>query len=249
MDKQMKKIYPDIVAYKGLYNAINGALKNIGSTISSKMGENFFCYATIRHKNRMSQISIAKNERIFIVDLWCDGVCYGIWSLYDLDEVATFLKYTIEMQLSVWKVKELLPWFDSKVGRIHEDCGGAASEVENQWNNLRKWLSEENAHLQHLIPCVELAKKFKELAVLFPYTSHNNLCFSLTTGYPFLTVGPKITAWKDFFEVRFDDENYKKVYAESELEEYLKENIVSYGIARQGVDETPLDKSKDMFLS
>ncbi len=235
-NKFLSDFYQDIIDFGGLDHAINEALKNVGSNLKAAPSVEWPFFSYIEYKERFSQIMLAKNERLYSVDLWCEGICYGSWWLKDLIQVAAFIKYSIELQLSVKELRKLFTWFDSEKGKLHEK--GAKKETKQGWKDKINWLEKETTTLKYLLPCVKIAKGFKELAVLFPYTSMNTLCFSLTTGFPYVTIGPQITAWEEYIEVKFGENEYKKLYSTKELKEYMKQNIVSYGIARQGTADS-----------
>ena len=238
--KLRSDLYQDIIDLGGLDNAVNDALKSVGSkleTVSSIAWP--FAYSRIEHGERFSQIELAANERKFSADLWCDGIRYGGWWFNDLPQVADFIKCSVESQLSVTEMQKIFAWFDSKEGILHEK--GAKKETEQQWKDIIIWLKKQNGFLKYLFPCVKTAKGIAELVVLFPYTSLNTLCFSLTTGFPYFTVGPRITACEEYTEIRFGESKSKKIYSTKELKNYIKQNIVYYGVARQGTAKSITD--------
>ena len=225
-------LYQDIVNIGGLSNAVNEALKIVDSSLEAKSNAELPNYLQIKHKERSSQIMMAANERLFSVDLWNEGVRYGGWWFEDMIQAANFIKHSVELQLSVNEMKMAYSWFESETGELHEK--GAEQETEQQWNEIIAWLENEKTVMRHLLQCVKISREIAQLAVLFPYTSHNTLCFSLTTGFPYLTVGPKITAWEEYTEVTFNEIETKKFNSAIELKKYIKQNITCYGIAKQG---------------
>lgn len=235
--KLSSDFYQDIINLGGLNNAITEALKSVGSKLEADSNVELpFSYSRIEHKERSSQIMLAANERLFSVDLWCDGIRYGNWWFKDLAQVANFIKHSIELQLSVKEMRKIFTWFDSKTWELHEK--GAKKETEQQWKDIIIWLGKEKAAMSYLLPCVKVAKEIAELAVLFPYTSMNTLCFSLTTGFPYLTIGPQITALEEYIEIKFGENELKKIYSTKELKKHIKQNIMYYGIARQGTADS-----------
>ena len=223
-------LYQDIVNIGGLNNAVNEALKIVDSSLEAK--SELPNYSQIKHKERSSQIMMAANKRLFSVDLWNEGVRYGGWWFEDLIQAANFIKHSVEMQLSVNEMKMVFTWFDSETGELHEK--GAEQETEQQWKKIIAWLENEETLMRNLLQYVKISKEVAQLVVLFPYTSHNTLCFSLTTGFPYLTVGPKITAWEEYAEVTFSEIETKKFNSAIELKKYIMQNITCYGIAKQG---------------
>jgi hypothetical protein len=73
----------------------------------------------------------------------------------------------------------------------HEE--GAAAEVEWKWQGLLEWVKDDKSELA---PLVEKAMTVPILRRLFPFTSHNWLCFSRCTGVsfsgdcPYFQLGP-----------------------------------------------------------
>ena len=228
------KLYTDINNYGGLINTVNYALKNIGSKLKSEScSNNIYTYAIVKNKGRFSQVMIASKERKFSTDLWCDGINYGNWWFNNIDQVANFIMYFVEHELTVKEMKKIFPWFYSKKGKLHEK--GSKYEVKYQWSEIKKKVKIEKSPIKYLLPCILLAKEFKELKVLFPFTSINTLCFSLTTGFPYLEVGPRIIAReKSNFDIEFEKENRISSKSLYELKQNIKMNIKNYGIARQG---------------
>jgi DNA-binding transcriptional MerR regulator len=241
IDKRLSPdFYQDIIDLGGLDNAINGALNSVGSKleVGSSMELPFLC-SKVEYKERFSQIMLAANERWFSADLWCDGICYGGWWFKDLIQVADFIKHFVESQLSVKEMRKAFAWFDSQRGELHEK--DAKKETKQEWEDMIRRLEKEKDEMKYLFPCVKIAKEIAELAALFPYTSLNTLCFSLTTGYPYLPIGPKITAREGYIEVKFGENESKKIQSTSELKKYIKQNVVRYGSARQGTAESIRD--------
>jgi len=228
--------YPDIIKSGGLNNAINEILVKTGSKLKSADCDNGMSVsAIIRNKERSSQIMPAANERLFLVDLWNEGIRYGGWRFADLTQASYFITQFVELYLSYKEMKKVFPWFHSEKGKIHEK--GAKTETRLQWNALFNQLKNEKSQMKFLLPCLKTAKRFSELKVLFPFTSHNTLCFSLTTGYPFLEAGPKITSeGENHFKITYKDE-VKEINSIKEIKKYFKLNLEYYGIAGQGTAE------------
>lgn len=236
---KIEQFYPDIITYGGLTNAINENFNNLKSTLKTIDCDNefnTFSWAIIKKNKRSSQVTIALNERLFIVSLWNEGINYGAWNFVDLKKVSQFIVHFVELKLSIKEIKKTFPWFESKSGELHEK--GVKMEIKYSWNNLIKWLNEEKSLMKYLLPCVKITKKIPQLRVLFPFTSMNTLCFSLTTGYPYKEIGPKITAWENnCFEIKFCENEIKKVYSLKDLKKHIRQEIGYYGIAEQGTVE------------
>ena len=235
--KSTSDLYQDIVNLGGLNKAINEALRSVGSNLEADDNVEWtLSYSRVEYKERSSQIMLAANERRFSVDLWSDGIQYGNWWFEDLIQVADFIKYFVELKYMVKEMKKIYTWFHTDKGKLHEK--GAKKETEQRWKDIVIQLEKEETVMKYLLPYVKVAKEFAELAILFPYTSMNTLCFSLTTGFPYLPVGPKITGWKEYIEVEIGENDSRKIYSMKELKKYMKQNIVYYGSARQGTADS-----------
>jgi len=232
-NKLILDLYSDIVNSGGLNEAINEALNHVRSRLETNSDVELpSSCSRIEYKGRSSQIMLAAKERRFSADLWADGVCYGNWWFDELIQVADFIKYFVELRFSVKEMKKKYEWFHSERGELHDK--GAEKETVQRWNDIISQLENEETTMKYLLPCVELAKEFTELAVLYPYTSMNTLCFSLTTGFPYLTVGPKITGLKECIVIQVGENQVKEFYSVKELKDYMEHTVVYYGIARQG---------------
>jgi hypothetical protein len=73
----------------------------------------------------------------------------------------------------------------TEAGKAHE----AGTYIEYQWQKLiANWKEWEKFLPEHFTSprlLIEVAIKRPQLRMLFPWTSHNTLHFSCTTGYPF----------------------------------------------------------------
>jgi hypothetical protein len=62
--------------------------------------------------------------------------------------------------------------------------------VDAAWEQLVRWLSNESSVMRALLPLVMEAARRPQLRQLYPFTSHDTLCFSRTTGFPYTTDCP-----------------------------------------------------------
>lgn len=72
-----------------------------------------------------------------------------------------------------------------------------------EWTALRSlWDGDQSWVGDALRPAIESAFATPELRALFPFTSHNSLCFSRSSHYPYNDECPCITAWPDEYIVQ-----------------------------------------------
>jgi len=74
---------------------------------------------------------------------------------------------------------------------------------ERAWTEVAKHAAKDKPWLRDLLlPLVEAAKETPELAVLFPFTSMNRLCFSRCSDYPFTLDCPCVAVGRNGYVVQ-----------------------------------------------
>jgi len=187
--KQVSKdLYPDLVSAGGLVAALREALGKLPSLLAVDPEQPLIPlpFARVACESRFSQVLIAANERLFVVDFWSDGVCYGRAAFMSLTEAAYAINLWISETATIATMEARVNTFEPTAeGRSHE--GGRA--VDHQWESLlKRWIGiDERTGRSAESPTalIEVASKRPELRQLFPFTSLATLCFSRTTGYPF----------------------------------------------------------------
>ncbi|MEV4261351.1 DUF6193 family natural product biosynthesis protein [Kribbella sp. NPDC049584] len=72
-----------------------------------------------------------------------------------------------------------------------------------EWVTLRSlWGGDDSWVGDALRPVIDSAFATPELRALFPFTSHNSLCFSRCSSYPYTLDSPCIAAWPDEYIVQ-----------------------------------------------
>jgi hypothetical protein len=72
-----------------------------------------------------------------------------------------------------------------------------------EWTTLRSLWAGDDSWVGHALrPVIESAFATPELRALFPFTSHNRLCFSRCSSYPYTLDSPCIAAWPDEYIVQ-----------------------------------------------
>src|SRR5262245_51114265 len=92
-DASQSGLYGDIAEAGGLNAAIQAQLSAIGSPLCvTKTDPTLprlpFDWEVVRHHHRFCQTTIAKNQRLFMVDFWDMGVCLGHGSTPSILKVA-----------------------------------------------------------------------------------------------------------------------------------------------------------------
>jgi hypothetical protein len=91
VSKAINELYPDLIALGGLANALQSALREIGSALTvSELDKriNFVVYARVESGSRSSQVYIAAKERLFLFDFWARGVMLAQGRTPQLAEMA-----------------------------------------------------------------------------------------------------------------------------------------------------------------
>lgn len=182
------ELYSDVIAAGGLVAAVQQSLdRNESPLTATGIAESRFpTYARIELRERFSQIYVAAEERLFLFDIWRDGVMYGNGRTSDIDEMTNAITEWVGNNLTVAEIGQLscIQLVDS--AHVYDN----GSEVEHRWV---AYLSDSDSCLRELMPFIRLAARQPALRGLFPYTSHSTFCFSRCTGYPFSYDCPHVT--------------------------------------------------------
>ncbi|MEZ6093178.1 MAG: DUF6193 family natural product biosynthesis protein [Pirellulaceae bacterium] len=183
-----RELYADIMDAGGLVAAVQQSLARNESPLSATgiPESRFPVYARVELGDRFSQIYVAAEERLFLFDIWRDGVMYGNGRTADIDEMTRAITNWVGDNSEVSEIGQL-PCIQL-VDNAHVYDSG--NEVEHRWN---RYLSDTDPYLRDLMPFIKLAAQHPVLRSLFPYTSHLTFCFSRCTGYPFSYDCPHVT--------------------------------------------------------
>ena len=177
-----ERLYPDVVAAKGLANALRAALNSIDSGLEVTRQDtavNSVAYAQVVSGLRSSQVFIAANERFFLFDGWNHGVKLIDGATPDLAELAKAINRWVGSDCTAATLGSEFEFVTPDKRAVVYERGG---EVDDHWQNYPSYINE---HLPELTEFVTAAARRDELRQLFPYTSLNRFCFSRCTGYPF----------------------------------------------------------------
>jgi hypothetical protein len=197
VSKTTHDLYPDLIALGGLANALQSALREIGSylTVSElDKGINFVVYARVESGSRFSQIYIAAEERLFLFDFWARGVMLARGQTPDLDETARAIDKWVASCCSTADLAAAFRFVAVEQAATAYERG---NEVKERWQSYIRGIG-----FPELASFVKAASRRRELRNLFPYTSLNMFCFSRCTGYPFTRDTPFVRPLKkEQFEV------------------------------------------------
>jgi hypothetical protein len=180
VSKTTNDLYPDLIALGGLTNALQTALRKIGSSLTvSDLGKgfNFVGYAHVELGPRFSQVFIAANERLFLFDFWARGVMLAHGQTPHVAEMARAIDKWVASNCST---SGLAAAFNFVAIAEKAPAYERGEEVEQRWQSYI-----ESIGFPELVSLVEAASRRPQLRQLFPYTSLNSFCFSRCTGYPF----------------------------------------------------------------
>jgi len=191
-------LYPDVVAAGGLPQALRVMLDRLpGGLTVAGLEKPFILYAQVKRGLRSSQVMVAANHRAFSCDFWHQGVQYGHGWAGSLDKVALAIHAFQVEGRSAGDLRASFSWITVlDEAFLHE--GGAAKVVEAAWQSIVQWLKKEPAEspMRRLLPLLLACMDRPRLRGLLPFTSHDHLCFSRTTGSPYTADCPS-AVWSE----------------------------------------------------
>lgn len=197
--KDIPELYPDLIEQGGLANALQAALRKIGSSLSvSELDKSirFIVYAHVESGERFSQIYIGSRTRMFSFDFWNRGVCLADGATPEILEVAGSIDKWIASGCSTGELASAFRFVHVKPTAAAYERG---AEVEVRW---REYLASLGDRFPELTAFVIAAAAEPRLRQLFPFTSLNLFCFSRRTGYPFTRDTPHVVPLgRDQYEV------------------------------------------------
>jgi hypothetical protein len=138
--------------------------------------------SSLRLGDRSASTSVAALDRLFLFELWSKGVCYGSGSSPDPRTVADAIGAFVVGRASIDEMTRRFPWVRFGAGaRAHEQ----GRLVDHVWHQ-RLAANDEVGRL--LLPLFHACANRPRIRALLPFTSHEVLLFSRTTGFPFDTM-------------------------------------------------------------
>lgn len=187
LSKELNDLYPDLAAAGGLADALQAALREIGSALTvSELDPsiNFIVYARVQSGDRFSQVYIGAEQRMFSFDFWVRGVMLAQAGTPDLGETARAIDTWVGSDCGTADLAGAFDFVDVQANAFAFERG---EEVEDRWQSYLK-----SVGFPELEAFVAAASRRPQLRQLFPFTSLNTFCFSRCTGYPFTRDTPRV---------------------------------------------------------
>jgi len=202
--KDIRELYPELIEQGGLANAVQAALRTIGSSLTvSELDKSipFIVYARVEWGYRFSQIYVGAKTRMFSFDFWNRGVSLAHGATPDILDMARSIDKWIVSGCSTGELASAFSFVQVQPTAVAYERG---EEVEMRW---REYLDSMGERFPELAAFVATAAAEPKLRQLFPYTSLNHFCFSRCTGYPFTHDTPSVVPLgNDEYEVRDSSE-------------------------------------------
>lgn len=196
--------YPDVVAAGSLVAAVSEALARAGSAL--RAGDPHgdqpapYAYARVGHGSRFSQITIARDLRLFFVDFWADHLYLAKSSSTSLPDVAGVLTSWLTDELSPSDLVARHPAIRLEDLALSYERG---TVIADAWRSMleRDWDQRVFGDLGRF---VATASEHPVLSRMRPYTTLWRFSVSPNPspapGYPCVeAVGPGRFAVKDYF--------------------------------------------------
>src|SRR5262252_9340226 len=118
-----ENLYPDIVSAGGLVAALREALGELPSVLEVDPEEPLIPlpFARVAKESRFSQVFLAANERLFVLDFWSDGVSYGKAACMSLTQASYAINLWISEAATIATMEAHIDTFaPTAMGRSHE---------------------------------------------------------------------------------------------------------------------------------
>lgn len=197
--KDIPELYPELIQQGGLANALQAALRMIGSSLSVSETDKSVpsvVYAHVESGYRFSQIYIGAKTRMFSFDFWNRGVCLAHGATPEILDMARSIDKWIASGCSTCELASAFPFIQVQPTAVAYERG---EEVEMRWRDYLASLGERFPELTAFVAAAAAEPKLRQL---FPFTSLNRFCFSRCTGYPFTRDTPYVLPLgRDEYEV------------------------------------------------
>lgn len=183
-------MYPELEKAGGLSKALDLEFAKANSSLRVSVDKDLdkipFAYARVEKGNKLSQVYIAAESKLYLPDFWRDGVYLAHAKTDNISDLVKVIDFWLTHDVSTNELVESFRFVEpnDKAKAFDEN-----KEVEYTWNQLLKNESKTELH-----DFIKLAINDEVLNKLFPFTSLYTLCFSRCTGYPFDTDNlPRVT--------------------------------------------------------
>ncbi|MGI8448243.1 MAG: DUF6193 family natural product biosynthesis protein [Streptosporangiaceae bacterium] len=175
-------LYPEIAAAGGLAVALSQTASSTGldlHDVAGPEGPEHLRAAVIGTDRGYISVNTALLERWFLLDTWWRGVRLMWGKAADMNAVAG-VAHAWQSGAPLREIQDRWPFISLDEKSEAHERGDADEVVRIQWHRLQTC----SGHPE-LDAVINAAFRQPRLRVLYPYTSHNRLCFSSRVGYPY----------------------------------------------------------------
>lgn len=174
-------LHPEVVEHGTLSNALDAALRDIGSPLLAAHWEPLptpRSEARVERGARNTSITATRGERILSLTFRSDGIWLANGTCDDIRDAARVIDLWIVGGVSCPELRDSAPWVN--LGDLAE-AFERGEEVEHRW---RMYLVD-NGKRDDELAFIIAASEQPRLRALRPYISMMEIRFSRSTGYPF----------------------------------------------------------------
>jgi hypothetical protein len=170
---EKNSLYPELIAAGGLLEAFRSRLQQHLELelVTPSVGPG----AIVCRGKRLVQIRVGKDERIYFVECWSDGIAIGKVRAATIEIAVHTTINWVEKQASVSDMRTQFGLVTSAQGEAVE----RGDVVGFGWHQAERLADDDVKDL------VRAAGRQPKLRQLFPYLSMKRLAFSRVTGYPY----------------------------------------------------------------
>jgi hypothetical protein len=209
--KEFDDLYSDIQVYGSLADALRAELANIHSSLQIKgfhetIDKGSPWWVSVKLKCRRGEFTMASKTRLFSGNLSERGIGLGRAATASVPALARMLDEWFIKESSIFDLQRRFDFVQIDEKAVLYEKGPTAY-VAATWQQLRDYVASEqssgNRYIPRLSALVEEASLDPVLKHLYPYTSHDVLCFSRCIGggylcdYPSAQPTPDHTAGGD----------------------------------------------------
>lgn len=184
MHYEGSSLYPDLDRVGGLSTALTIEFRKLNSqlaTVVQPTGSNSAGWWVHNTKSRSANLSIALEQRLFLMNLWLDGINVAVGESDALSDVAPVFQAWFEDKVAIAALPSIFS------GVTITECGEAYSSgvyIDYTWAKYLK-LEHGDDPTDPAHRFLSAAAKNSVLRGLLPFTSVGNIGFSRCTGYPY----------------------------------------------------------------
>jgi Family of unknown function (DUF6193) len=192
--KEFEGLYSDIQVHGNLADALRAELANIHSSLQIKgfhetIDKGSPWWVSAKLKCRRGELTMASKTRLFTCNLSERGIGLGRAATASLPALAQMLDAWFIKKTSIFDLQRGFEFVQIDEKALLYEMGSSAY-VAATWKQLKDYVASEQSAGNHYIPrlsaIVEEASLDPVIKNLYPYTSHDVLCFSRCIGGAYL---------------------------------------------------------------